>query len=89
MKLSRKQRKMLIRICIAAALLVIVNIIRLSGLVVGNGTFGFVFYLSLYVATYLVIGYDILLKAGKGIINLRPFDECFLMAFVEKPRLSR
>ena len=30
---------------------------------------------------YLVIGYDILLKAGKGIINLRPFDECFLMAF--------
>ena len=81
MKLSRKQRKMLIRICIAAALLVIVNIIRLSGLVVGNGTFGFVFYLSLYVATYLVIGYDILLKAGKGIINLRPFDECFLMAF--------
>ena len=81
MKLNRKQRKMLIRICIAAALLVIVNAIRLSGLVAGDGMFGFVFYLSLYVATYLVIGYDILLKAGKGIINLRPFDECFLMAF--------
>ena len=72
---------MLIRICIAAVMLVLVNIIRLSGLVPGGNTFGFVFYLSLYVATYLVIGYDILLKAGKGIINLRPFDECFLMAF--------
>ena len=81
MKLSRKQRKMLIRICIAAVLLVIVNVIRLSGLVAGDGSFGFVFYLSLYVITYLVIGYDILIKAGKGIINGRPFDECFLMAF--------
>ena len=81
MKLSRKQRKMLIRICIAAVLLVIVNAIRLSGLVAGDGNFGFVFYLSLYVITYLVIGYDILIKAGKGIINGRPFDECFLMAF--------
>ena len=81
MKFNRKQRKMLIRICIAAFMLVLVNIIRATGLVAPDGTFGFVFYLSLYVATYLVIGYDILLKAGKGIINLRPFDECFLMAF--------
>ena len=81
MKLNRKQRKMLIRICIAAVMLVLVNIIRATGLVAPDVTFGFVFYLSLYVATYLVIGYDILLKAGKGIINLRPFDECFLMAF--------
>ena len=47
MKLNRKQRKMLIRICIAAVMLVIVNAIRLSGLVAGDGTFGFVFYLSL------------------------------------------
>ena len=81
MKLSRKQRKMLIRICIAAVLLVIVNIIRATGIVGLDGVFGFVFYLSLYVCTYLVIGYDILLKAGKGIVNGRPFDECFLMAF--------
>ena len=81
MKLSRKQRKMLIRICIAAVLLVIVNIIRATGLVATDSTFGFVFYLASYVCTYLVIGYDILLKAGKGIVNGRPFDECFLMAF--------
>ena len=81
MKLNRKQKKMLIRICIAASLLVLLNIIRATGIVAAEGTFGFVFYLISYVATYLVIGYDILLKAGKGIINLRPFDECFLMAF--------
>ena len=81
MKLNRKQRKMLIRICIAASLLVLLNIIRATGIVAAEGTFGFVFYLISYVATYLVIGYDILLKAGKGIINLRPFDECFLMSF--------
>ena len=72
---------MLIRICIAAVLLVIVNIIRATGIVGLDGVFGFAFYLSLYVCTYLVIGYDILLKAGKGIVNGRPFDECFLMAF--------
>ena len=81
MKLSRKQRKMLIRICISAVLLIMVNILRGIGLVKAEGTFGFVFYLALYVATYLVIGYDILIKAGKGIVNGRPFDECFLMAF--------
>lgn len=81
MKLSRRQRKMLIRICICAALLIMVNVIRGIGLIGTEGTFGFVFYLALYVATYLVIGYDILVKAGKGIVNGRPFDECFLMAF--------
>ena len=51
MKLSRKQRKMLIRICIAAALLVMVNIIRAAGLVATDSTFGFVFYLILYIGT--------------------------------------
>ena len=45
MKLSRKQRKMLIRICIAAFMLVLVNIIRATGLVAPDGIFGFVFYL--------------------------------------------
>jgi len=56
-------------------------IVRKTGLVPQDGTFGFVFYLALYLATYLVIGYDILRKAVKGILNGRPFDECFLMAF--------
>ncbi len=81
MRMNRKQRKMLIRICIAAAMLICINIVSMTGLVPNTGTFGFVFYLCIYLAIYLVIGYDILRKAVKGIANGRPFDECFLMAF--------
>ena len=81
LKMNRKQKKMLIRICIATFMLVGLMIVRKTGLVPQDGTFGFVFYLTLYLATYLVIGYDILRKAVKGILNGRPFDECFLMAF--------
>ena len=77
--MNRKQKRNLIRICIAAALLVIVNILRHATDI--GGTPGFVIYLCAYLVIYLVIGYDILRKAGKGIINGRPFDECFLMAF--------
>ena len=81
LKMNRKQKKMLIRICITTVMLVGLMIVRKTGLVPQDGTFGFVFYLTLYLATYLVIGYDILRKAVKGILNGRPFDECFLMAF--------
>ncbi|MBQ7281637.1 MAG: cadmium-translocating P-type ATPase [Spirochaetales bacterium] len=77
--MNRKQKRNLIRICIAAALLVIVNILRHVTDI--GGTPGFVIYLCAYLVIYLVIGYDILRKAEKGIINGRPFDECFLMAF--------
>ena len=77
--MNRKQKRNLIRICIAAALLVIVNILRHVTDI--GGTPGFVIYLCAYLVIYLVIGYDILRKAGKGIVNGRPFDECFLMAF--------
>ena len=72
---------MLIRICIAAALLVAINIVRGTGAIGTGGTFGFVFYLVFYLGIYLVIGIDILKKAVRGVINRRPFDECFLMAF--------
>ena len=81
LKMNRKQKKMLIRICITTVMLVGLMIVRKTGLVPQDGTFGFVFYLALFLATYLVIGYDILRKAVKGILNGRPFDECFLMAF--------
>ena len=81
LKMNRKQKKMLIRICIATFMLVGLMIVRKTNLVPQDSTFGFVFYLTLYLATYLVIGYDILRKAVKGILNGRPFDECFLMAF--------
>lgn len=68
--MSRKQKKMLTRIVIAAVMTVLLNIIPVSGII----------QLILYLAAYLVIGYDILRKAGRGILNRRIFDENFLMA---------
>ena len=65
----------------AAALLVVVNVIKAAHIVPVEGTFGFVFYLLFYSGIYCVIGLDILRKAGRGMVNGRPFDECFLMAF--------
>ena len=68
--MSRKQKKMLVRIIIAAVMLIALKFIPVRGLV----------QLGLYLVAYLVIGYDILRKAGKGIVNRRVFDENFLMA---------
>lgn len=68
--MSRKQKKMLARIIIAAALMVALHFVPAEGIT----RFG------LYMVPYLVIGYDILRKAAKGIRNHQVFDECFLMA---------
>lgn len=68
--MSKKQKKMLARIIIAAVMVVILNLIPSTGIV----------QLALYLAVYLVIGYDILERAGKGILNGRIFDENLLMA---------
>ena len=68
--MNKKQKKMLIRILITIVLLVALNLVHLKGLV----------NLGLYLVAYMVIGYDILRKAGKGILNRRVFDENFLMA---------
>ena len=68
--MSKKQRIMLIRILAAAALLVALNFVPVAGFL----RFG------LYLVPYLIIGYDILLKALKGIKNRQVFDENFLMA---------
>ncbi len=70
MGLNKKQKKSLKRILIAAALLVAVNLIPLP------------FYIAmvLYLATYLCIGWEVLRKAIRGIINRQVFDENFLMA---------
>ena len=67
--MSKKQKKMLVRIILAAALLIGFNFLPLGGLL------RFILYLS----PYLVIGYDILIKAFKGIRNRQPFDESLLM----------
>ena len=68
--MTKKQKKVLIRIIIAAVLVIILQFIPIEGYV----RFG------LYMIPYLVIGYDILKKAGKGILNRQIFDENFLMA---------
>ena len=68
--MTKKQTKMLVRILITAVMLIALNFIPITG----------VWQLLAYVAAYLVIGYDILRKAGKGILNGRAFDENFLMA---------
>ena len=68
--MSKKQKKMLIRILISAALLIGFNFLPF------DGPLRFV----LYLIPYLVIGYDILIKAFKGIKNRQPFDESLLMA---------
>ena len=68
--MSKKQRIMLVRILLAAALLLVLNFVPAAGLT----------RFVLYLAPYLVIGYDILRKAFKGIRNRQVFDENFLMA---------
>lgn len=68
--MTKKQKKVLIRIIIAAVLVIALQFIPVKGYV----RFG------LYMIPYFVIGYDILKKAGKGILNRQIFDENFLMA---------
>ena len=68
--MNKKQKKMLSRIVISVILIIILNFLPVKG------------YLKfvLYMIPYFVIGYDILLKAWKGILNRQVFDENFLMA---------
>ena len=68
--MTRKQKKMLWRIVITAVMLVALHFIPITGIM----------RLAAYLVVYAVIGSDILRKAGKGIVNGRPFDENFLMA---------
>ena len=68
--MTRKQKKNLIRIVVSSVFLIVLNIIPTAGL----------FRAGLFLTCYLVIGYDILRKAGRGIVNGRMFDENFLMA---------
>lgn len=67
--MNRKQKKMLIRIIIAAVLMIVLHFIPVTG----------VLRFLLYLIPYIVIGYNILINAFKGIINGQVFDENFLM----------
>lgn len=68
--MTRKQKKMLIRIIIAAVLMMGLAFVPVKGIV----------RFCLYLVPYFIVGYDILRKAFKGILNKQVFDECFLMA---------
>ena len=68
--MNKKQKKMLARIIISGAMLVILNIVPVVG----------VLRTALFLAVYLIIGYDILKKAFRGILKRQVFDENFLMA---------
>lgn len=68
--MTKKQKKMLVRILITAAMVIALNILPITGIL----------RTVLYMVAYLLIGYDILRKAGRGILNGRVFDENFLMA---------
>ncbi len=68
--MNKKQKRNLIRIIVAAILMIVLHFAPISGMV----RFG------LYLVPYLIIGYDILWKAFKGVKNRQPFDESLLMA---------
>ena len=68
--MNKKQKKMLIRILLAAAFMIGLHFIEIEGW----------YRFIAYMIPYLIGGYDILIKAGKGILNHQVFDECFLMA---------
>lgn len=68
--MNKKQKKMLVRIIAALVLLIGLHFLPLEG----------VLRFVCYMVPYLLVGYDILLKAAKGVKNRQMFDECFLMA---------
>ena len=68
--MNKKQKKVLTRIIVAAVLMIAFSFLPVEGCAA----------LALFMIPYLVIGYDILIKAGKGIMNRQVFDENFLMA---------
>ena len=81
--MNKKQKKMLVRIIVSAALLIFLKLLPASLLApLEQALPGSVYllWLALYLLDYLIIGYDILIKAFKGIRNRQVFDESFLMA---------
>ena len=67
--MNKKQKKVLIRIIVSLALIILLSLLQVSG-----------YFELLYLIPYGIIGYDILVKACKGIRNKQVFDENFLMA---------
>ncbi len=82
--MTKKQKTMLVRILVSAAMLLALQFLPAEAFVRLDGPLfpsaGRWVRFAFYLADYLIIGYDILKKAGKGILNRRVFDENFLMA---------
>ena len=81
--MNKKQKKMLVRIIVSAALLIFLKLLPaalLTPLEQALPGSVYLLWLALYLLDYLIIGYDILIKAFKGIKNRQVFDESFLMA---------
>ena len=74
--MTKKQKKMLTRIIAAAVLLILLNFLPVTGII----------RFVLFLIPYLIVGYDILKKAWKGILNRQVFDENFLMAVTFGPQ---
>ena len=68
--MTKKQKKMLIRIFVSAVLMIGISFIPIDGIA----------HFVLFLVPYLIVGYDILIKAAKGIVNRQVFDENFLMS---------
>ena len=68
--MTKKQKRVLVRILASASLLVLLYFLPLKGWL----------RFALFMIPYLIVGYDILIKAGKGLLAAQPFDENFLMA---------
>ena len=68
--MNSRQKRNLIRIVVAAVLMVALAYVPLSGMA----------RFLAYLVPYLIVGYDILIKAGKGVWRRQPLDECLLMA---------
>ena len=78
--MSKKQKKVLIRIIISTVLLIMIGILTSEGLGIPYLSDNGIVQLVVYLIPYIIIGYDILRKAFKGIMNRQVFDENFLMA---------
>ena len=68
--MTRKQKRILYRILISALLFAVAELLPVTGWL----------RLIVFLVPYLLIGYDVLFKAARGLKNRRPLDECFLMA---------
>ena len=77
--MNKKQKKMITRIIIAAVFYVILEVLEHLGVYEAMGPAGGILSFVLFLIPYLIVGYDILLKAFKNITHGQVFDECFLM----------